>query len=430
MPKITSLSKTAKRCGFKLNDEVTTLGGFPFIDILDYLYFDTQPEFSADIVRNGKPKSIKVKKGGGSLDLEFDLELKPRVCKNKCVFCFVDQLPKGLRETLYVKDDDYRLSFISGCYVTLTNLSEQEIERIIRLKLSPIYISVHAFDDKTRLRLLKNPQTLKLIDIMRRLGEAGIAMHTQLVVVPGVNDGAELTHSIEGLRSVPGVETVAVVPVGLTGHRTGLDELRPVTPEEAISAVRDVERLNAGYGGGFVWCADEYYLLAGLPLPSYGYSGSFSQIENGVGLVADFEDNFNFSLSDAEVPGAERLCGKRIGFITGASFATLLTDYARLVDKKFGTKSRVFAIRNTFFGESVTVAGLVTAGDIMSQISPADAAGTDVFVAPDNMLREFTDRFLDNRTLNEIEHTLSKKVLIASHTGTDVVRKLIDYFSE
>lgn len=419
MAKITDISKFAARQGFKVGDDLVALGGYPFKDILDYLYFDNERKFEAVVVREGKEKKLSVSKSEGqSLGLEFDLEMKPIHCKNKCIFCFVDQLPKGMRDTLYVKDDDYRLSFVSGCYVTLTNLSDEDIQRIIRLKLSPIYISVHAFSDDIRFKMVKNPNTLNLIPLMKKLGQAGIIMHTQLVIVPGVNDGDELTKSIEGLRGIMGVETVAVVPVGLTKHRDNLPELRTPHIEEAASTVKEVERLHSRYNG-FCWCSDEYYMRAGLPLPRYEYYGDFEQIENGVGLIAEFNDNLDYSLSQTD----KMNLGKRVGYITGESFAPVLRRTLETIDAHLGTSSTVFGIINNYFGNTVTVAGLVTAVDIMAQ---TDGAAADIFVLPDNMLREFTDMFLDNISIGEVEKTLGKPIVVVSHSGADLVEKLIE----
>ena len=246
MPKITSISKFAKRKGFKIGDDIVKIGGYPCVDILDVLYFDNEKNFDVTVYRDGKIKTLKIrKKETHQLGVELE-EMDTIRCKNKCVFCFVDQLPKGLRDTLYVKDDDYRLSFISGCYVTMTNVGEEELERIIRLKLSPMYISVHAFDDEKRLALVKNPKTKNLINVMRRLGENGIKMHTQLVIVPGMNDGATLIESIEGLHGVEGVESVAVVPVGLTGHRQNLANIRPVSKSTLSGSIKNLEAISAG----------------------------------------------------------------------------------------------------------------------------------------------------------------------------------------
>ena len=337
------------------------------------------------------------------------------------MFCFVDQLAKGLRDTLYVKDDDYRLSFISGCYVTMTNVGEEEIERIIRLKLSPMYISVHAFDDDKRLSLVKNPNTKNLINVMRRLGANGIKMHTQLVIVPEMNDGETLIESIEGLHGVEGVESVAVVPVGITGHRQNLTSIRPVTKDEAIGAIEHVEWLNNKYGGNFCWCSDEYYLIAGRPLPGAEYYGSFDQIENGVGLITDFVSNLDFSLDEVE---SSSLKGKAT-LITGKSFAPVLEKEKEKIEAKLGLNLSVLPVSNAFFGESVTVAGLVVGKDILVEAKDID---TDVSVVPDNMLREFTSTFLDDTTVEELENELKKPVLVVAHNGADLVIKLEEFF--
>ena len=420
--KIKTVSDFAKRQGFKVGDEVLRIGGYDMIDELDYLYYDNERKFSVDILRDGKPHTIKVhKKDGQSLGLEFDIEMKPIVCKNKCIFCFVDQLPKGMRSTLYVKDDDYRYSFMCGSYVTMTNVSEADIERVIRLKLSPLYISVHAWDDDIRTFILKNPNTRKLRDQMRRLGEAGIKMHTQLVVVPDVNDGKVLEDSIRGLHEVEGVETVAVVPVGMTGHRDNLPNLKSVDEQNAKDTIALVERLHREYGG-FCWCSDEYYVKAKLPTPSSTYYGAFDQIENGVGLLADFDDNFEYNMSETE----DCNLGKKVEFITGVSFAPYLEKYAKRLEEKLGIECKLHAIINNFFGTSVTVAGLVTAGDITAQLK--DNPVPDAYVIPDNMLREFTDTFLDNVRVEELSKRLKAPIIVTAHSGSDIVSKIKEFF--
>ena len=421
MPKITNVSSFAKRKGLKIGDDIVKIGGYPCVDILDILYFDAEKRFDIVVYRDGKLKTIKIRKNETKpLGVELE-EMDTIRCKNKCVFCFVDQLPKGLRDTLYVKDDDYRLSFISGCYVTMTNVGEEEIERIIRLKLSPMYISVHAFDDDKRLSLVKNPNTKNLINVMRRLGAEGIKMHTQLVIVPEMNDGETLIESIEGLHGVEGVESVAVVPVGITGHRQNLTSIRPVSKEEAINAIEHVEWLNNKYGGNFCWCSDEYYLIADRPLPSGEYYGSYDQIENGVGLISDFISNLDFALDEVEICA---LKGKA-ALITGKSFAPVLEKEKEKIESKLGLNLSVLPVSNTFFGESVTVAGLVVGKDIIAQSQNID---TDVYVVPDNMLREFTSTFLDDTTIKDLEKELNKPVLVVAHNGSDLVKKLEEFF--
>ena len=246
MVHIRALGRAAKRAGLREGDGLVSLGGKAIEDVLDCLYFDGEERIDAEVERDGERRVFRIKKRAEEpLDIELAEEMRPMHCRNKCVFCFVDQLPKGMRDTLYVKDDDYRYSFISGSYVTLTNLTDADVDRIVRLHLSPLYISVHAFDDEVRKKLVTNPNTASLIERMRRLGEEGIVMHTQIVVVPGINDRDELVASIRGLHGVKGVESVAVVPVGLTDHREGLAALRVATREESAETVAAVDAVNA-----------------------------------------------------------------------------------------------------------------------------------------------------------------------------------------
>ena len=420
---IKAVGKIGKKQGFKVGDDLVKLGGFKVQDDLDYLFYDNEQRFDAEIVRDGKTKVLPVKKKAGeSLELEFDYEMKPVVCKNKCIFCFVDQLPKGMRDSLYVKDDDYRYSFMCGSYVTMTNVTDEDIERIVRLKLSPLYISVHAYDDEIRKYMLKNPNTVKLIDQMRYLGAHGIKMHTQLVVVPGINDGKVLEDSIRGLHTIEGVETVAVVPVGLTGHRNGLSDLNLVNEENARETIKMVEALHVELGG-FCWCSDEYYVKANINVKDGEYYGAYDQIENGVGLLAEFKENFEYELGDVE----DCNLGGRVDMITGVSFAPYLKEYAKRLDAKLGTHSVVHAVVNDFFGHSVTVAGLVTAGDILKQV---DVTGSDLVILPDNMLREFSDTFLDNIRLGELEEKLGVKIIPVAHDGSNMISKVKEYLEK
>lgn len=419
MPKIVGLSKIAKRMGFKIGDELLSIGGYGVVDELDYLFYDNEDSFEAEISRGGKIKTVKVHKKQ-PLGLEIDWDMKPAVCKNHCIFCFVDQLPKGMRDSLYVKDDDYRFSFISGSYVTLTNVTDEDIDRIIRLRLSPLYISVHALDDDVRQFMVKNPNTRKLRGYMERLGKNGITMHTQLVVVPGINDGKVLEDSIRGLRRIEGVETVAVVPVGLTEHRAKLANLTPVDEGNARETIALVEKLHTELNG-FCWCSDEYYVKAGIPIRDYSYYGAFDQIENGVGLLAEFDENFKYSLEETKTVNLN----KRINMITGTSFAPLLEKYMPALGDKLGIDCKVSAVKNDFFGHTVTVAGLVTATDIINQVE----RGADAYVIPDNMLREFTDTFLDNRSLKEVEAALGAPIIVVPHIGNDFAGCIVRHFA-
>jgi len=415
--KLKALSKFASKLGFQVGDDIVSIGGYKVIDTLDFLYYDNESKFDVEFIRDGKTITKKIsKKPTDSLGFEFDFEMKPIVCKNHCVFCFVDQLPKGMRETLYVKDDDYRYSFMCGSYITMTNVTDEELDRIIRLKLSPLYISVHAWDDEVRYSLLRNPNTKKLKEQMKKLNDNGIKMHTQLVVCPGINDGDVLVESIKGLHELENVISCAVVPVGMTGHREGLSTLKEVDVENAKKTIKQVEELHVKYDG-FCYCSDEYYVKAGVDVKDYFYYGAYDQIENGVGLVATFKDNLSYALETIK----KKDVNKSIGFITGTSFAPILREEIKQVEEMFNIKATVYGVVNHFFGESVTVAGLLTAQDIIAQVKGEQ----DFYVIPDNMLREFTDTFLDNVKVKELEEALGAKVVIVAHDGSDLVEKII-----
>ena len=301
----------------------------------------------------------------------------------------------------------------------MTNVTDEDIDRIIRLRLSPLYISVHAWDDEVRRFMVKNPNTLKLREYMKKLGENGISMHTQLVVVPGINDGKVLEDSIRGLKSVKGVLSVAVVPVGMTEHRAQLAQLTPVDENNARETVALVEKLHIELDG-FCWCSDEYYVKANIPVGEYAYYGAFDQIENGVGMLAEFKENFEYGLDEVE----SVTLNKRVDMITGTSFAPILEGYMPALERKLGIKCKVNKIENNFFGHSVTVAGLLTAGDVIAQTE----RGADAYVIPDNMLREFTDTFLDNRTVKEVEDALGAPIIVVPHSGSDLAKLIKAHF--
>lgn len=416
MATIIALGKKGKKQGFKTGDKIVSFDGELFVDVLDIAFYDSLESFFCVVERKGKLKTIKVKKKAeNSLGIEIDEELTPARCKNKCTFCFVDQMPKNMRSALYVKDDDYRFSFISGSYITLTNVTESDIERILRLKLSPLYISVHAMDDKVRYSLVKNPATLKLREIMQRLSDGGIKMHTQLVIVPKVNDGAVLEDSIEKLHQIENVLSVAVVPVGLTKHREGLEKISPIDKEGAKKIIEQTERLYKKFGG-FCYAADELYMKAGKKIPEYDYYQDFPQIENGVGLVREFLESVSYSLDTK--PSVS--INKKGCMLTGVSFYPVLNETAKLIEKKTGLSLDVFAVKNKFFGEIVTVSGLVTATDIDGQAP----RGYDFYTVPSNMLKEFSTVFLDNVSLKDLSERLGAPIIVLDETGKDLISKL------
>lgn len=408
--------------GMEIGDELLGFNGEQIVDVLDYAFYDSQEEFTLNLrTKQGEKVDIDIEKEEDEtlgLELDESVQLEPMRCKNKCLFCFVDQLPKGMRDTLYVKDDDYRLSFVSGNYVTLSNIGQKELDRIAKLRLSPLYISVHAFDREIKTKLVSNPESAKVFDKMDFLANHGITMHTQIVLCKNLNDGKVLDKTLEELyKRYPSVKTVAVIPVGLTGHRQKLYPLESFGKEDAVKVIAQVEDFNKKAGGEFCWCSDEFYIKAEKQLPPYESYGDFDQIENGVGLCAEFEEEFLSALDEVGGSKAEL----NIASVTGQSFKDILKSLCeKLKDKYPNVNLRVKDIYNDFFGRSITVAGLITAGDIIKQFKDAP----EYTIIPSNMLREFTDTFLDGITVSELEKALGTHIVV-SHGGEDYV-KIID----
>ena len=400
----------AKRVGIMPGDEILMIGGYPFVDDADLAFYETDAGVPLVVKRGDEEISFLIEKEEGEpLGIEMSQSDYIIPCKNDCLFCFVRLLPKGMRKTLYVKDDDYRMSFAMGSYVTLSNLTDEDLDRIKRLSLSPLYISVHCFTPELKRKICKNPRSAELFTILKELAAAHITMHTQIVMMEGINGGDELMLTISELAKLyPAVKTVAVVPVGLTKHREGLPQLTPISPENARRTVKAVESFNQKmvekYGEPFAFCSDEMYLIGDVPLPSYESYGEFEQIENGVGLIADFFDCAEYALSDGVIPKGE------YSAITGMSFAPLLEKFCRELEEKYDVKIDVCPVRNDFFGETVTVSGLVTGGDIIKQY--AGKLRKDIII-PRTMLREFSGVFLDEVTLCQLEETLGVRAHIA-----------------
>ena len=329
-----------------------------------------------------------------------------------------DQLPKGMRETLYVKDDDYRLSFVSGNYVTLSNIGQKELDRIVKLHLSPLYISVHAYDKDVKTKLVANPESAKVFEKMTYLARRGILMHTQIVLCKDFNDGDILRQTLDELYKLsPMVQTVAIIPVGLTCHRQGLYPVKTFDKDSSGQVIDMVEKFNAEAGGNFCWCSDEFYIKAERHLPSYVEYGDFCQIENGVGLCAEFVNSFDEALS--QVNGSDKLL--EIAVITGQSFKGILAQcVSRLKDKYPNVTVRICDIYNDFFGRTITVSGLITPTDIINQVKDMPK----YTIIPSTMLREFTDTFLDGYTVPRLEEELKSAIKVSQ--GGESFVKLID----
>ena len=346
-----------------VGDELVSINGHEVEDVLDYRYWGYEPRVSLVLraAGSGREYTVKVKKGEGEdlgLDFEEYLMDRPWGCSNRCKFCFIDQLPKGLRRTLYFKDDDARLSFLTGSYITLTNLSEREMERICALKISPINVSVHATDGALRAELMGNPKAADIMGPLKRLADAGIVMDCQIVCCPGWNDRGQLSRTMRDLAGLyPGVNSVSIVPVGLTKHREGLPELTPFDRESAAETIDRVEAYAAEclskLGSRVFWCSDELYLKAGREVPEDEYYEEYSQLENGVGLMRLLETEFMAALRLAE---PDEGMGGRFTIATGVAAAPLLEKLLQTAHKKCGKiNGQVCAIVNDFFGHTIDV---------------------------------------------------------------------------
>ncbi|MCI8421616.1 MAG: DUF512 domain-containing protein [Clostridia bacterium] len=424
MAKITAIDKGSigEELGLEVGDELIGFNGEKIVDILDYVYYDSQEFFTLNIkAKQGETVDIEIEKDESEtlgLTLDESVELEPMRCKNKCAFCFVDQLPKGMRETLYVKDDDYRLSFVSGNYVTLSNIGQKELDRIVKLHLSPLYISVHAYDKDVKTKLVANPESAKVFEKMTYLARRGILMHTQIVLCKDFNDGDILRQTLDELYKLsPMVQTVAIIPVGLTCHRQELYPVKTFDKDSSGQIIDMVEKFNAEAGGNFCWCSDEFYIKAERHLPSYVEYGDFCQIENGVGLCAEFVNSFDEALS--QVNGSDKLL--EIAVITGQSFKGILAQcVSRLKDKYPNVTVRICDIYNDFFGRTITVSGLITPTDIIKQVKDMPK----YTIIPSTMLREFTDTFLDGYTVPRLEEELKSAIKVSQ--GGESFVKLID----
>ncbi len=408
---------------------LVSINGNPIIDVLDYMYFSYEPVLELELLDlKGRTKHKKLRKQEGQdagLDFEDYLMDKPRACANRCIFCFIDQLPKGLRETLYFKDDDARLSFLTGNYVTLTNLSAREIQRIIDLKISPINVSVHTTDPDLRQIMLHNRRAGELMGIMRRFSDAGIVMNCQIVVCPDVNDGEKLFRTLKDLSGLfPGVHSVSVVPVGLTKHREGLPVLKPVGKTEAAAILDIVDSFGDASlkltGSRFAFCADEFYLRAERPLPSYEYYEDFPQFENGVGMLRSFASEFLDALAVARCPRYTNF-----SIACGTAVAPFLTNLLQIAKGRYDKLNHtVYPIRNEFFGETVDVSGLLTGQDLYKQLS-VQSLGEAVLLSA-TMLRHGGDVFLDDMQLDALSLQLGVPVIPVAQDGGALIRAIFE----
>ena len=424
----------AGRAGVRAGESLLQVNGHPIQDVLDYKFYTYDPKLTL-ILRDpeGRERTVRVRKEEGEdLGLEFDHYLmdRARSCANRCIFCFVDQMPPGMRETLYFKDDDARLSFLMGNYITMTNLSRREVERICALRVSPINISVHATEPALREKMLGHRNAGRCLELMERFAAAGITMNCQIVACPGVNDGPALDRTLRDLGGLyPAVNSVAVVPVGITKYRQGLYPLRPYTGEEAAALLDQVEAFAAGFlaehGTSLVWCSDEFYLLAGRELPGNGYYEEYAQLENGVGMLRLLTDQA-MSLTEDEEEDLSVLAPAPFSIATGASAAPFIQKIVdRCREKCPALRGRVYPIANRFFGETITVSGLITGGDLIDQLRGKELG--ERLLLPDNMLRAGERVFLDDVTVEQVEQALGVPVVpVEADSGFALVDAILE----
>ncbi|HMK43095.1 MAG TPA: DUF512 domain-containing protein, partial [Dissulfurispiraceae bacterium] len=403
----------ADRAGIRPGDRLVSLNRKKVRDSLDLMFYGNEPELKAVVLRRGERLFFLLDRTSAP-HAGIGITLKPmrvKTCGNRCIFCFVMQLPRGLRKPLYLKDEDYRFSFLYGNYITLTNLTPDERKRIVEQHLSPLYISVHATDPAVRKTMLGNDKAPDVLKELKYFAGHGIRMHTQIVLCPGYNDGKVLASTINDLYKLyPYIQSIAVVPVGLTEHRRR--PLAPVTPADAAAALEIISRFQNRFrrkhGEGIVYAADELYLKAGRELPPLKEYDELSQIENGVGLIAVFQHQAKrIKLPRVEMP-------ERFITVTGVSFAPFLQQYAARL-QRYGMNLTVVPVANRLFGQSVTVAGLVTGRDVLAALADQVRPG-DIVLLPDVMMREGDRVFLDDVSLSDVEDILGVEVRLVAST--------------
>lgn len=410
-------------------DLIVSINGNEINDILDYDFYSAEIKLEIEIIKkNGKSKKIKIKKDEyEDIGVAFKTYLidEHHRCKNNCMFCFIDQMPKGLRESLYFKDDDDRLSFIFGNYITLTNLPESEVDRIIKMHISPVNISVHTTNPELRAKMMNNRFAGESLRYIKKLADAKIKMNCQLVLCPGVNDGEELKKSLNELSKLyPSVESIACVPVGLTSHREGLPEIEPYNEKTAAEVIDIIEAFSSDFlkknGSRLAYPADEFFIRAKRKMPAADYYEDFVQLENGVGIVALQRKEFEDALSEIE----ESSCKRRITVATGVDAAPFIQALVDELQKKWhNLYCKVIAVENEFFGKTITVAGLLTGRDLLNRLKDEDLG--DELLLPSCMLRHEQDKFLDDMTLSELKAALNIPITLCENDGADILYKLI-----
>ena len=422
----------AEKAGIHGGDILISINQNEIRDVLDYRFYLTDTSVSVTLSRGGAEYTVHINKGEyDDIGLEFETPLmdKKHTCQNGCVFCFIDQLPPGMRESLYFKDDDDRLSFLHGNYVTLTNLKDADIDRIIKMHISPVNVSVHTTNPDLRVKMMKNKHAGEVLSYLGRMADAGIALCTQIVLCKGLNDGAELDRTMHDLIEYhPSLRSCAIVPVGLTKYREKLYPLEAFSPEECTAVIEQVnafgEECLQKFGTRIFYCSDEFYVRAGLPLPPEEYYEDYSQIENGVGMLTSMKSEFDFELDylDELLDGfrAPRTVSVATGIAAHEHISSLAKELMARVD---GLTVNVYPIVNNFFGPSVTVAGLLTGTDVVEQLKGRELG--DELLFPAVMLRADGDVFLDDMTPAELSERLGVPVCPSENDGAKLIAALL-----
>lgn len=429
----------AEEVGIEENDILLSVNGEKIVDIIDYRFLTNDEEIVLEIQKpNGEIWDYEIEKDyGEELGLEFGGGImdKAKRCSNKCMFCFIDQNPKGMRETLYFKDDDSRLSFLQGNFVTLTNMKDEDIDRIIRYRISPINISVHTTNPDLRVKMLGNRFAGTVYERMKKLADAGIEMHCQIVLIPEVNNEEELKRTITDLYELyPSVSNIAVVPIGVTKYREGLAEVKTFTKESAKKELEAIIELQKKFmeeiNDPFVRFSDEFYLVSGIDVPEESFYNGYEQIEDGIGMIRCFRESINYTAKDLKknIKGTFSVPTGKL------AFDEVKSGMKKLMEVNPNIKIDTYKIINHFFGETITVAGLITGIDIINQLK--GKIDSEYLIMPNNMFRKGYELgpaeyiMLDDTKIEDIEKELGVKVLVCDHTGEDIVSIINDACQE
>jgi putative radical SAM enzyme (TIGR03279 family) len=422
----------AEELGIEIGDVLVSINGQPVADIIEYKYLITDEYIEMVIEKpNGEIWELEIEKEYDErIGMFFTNPLidKAKSCRNKCMFCFIDQLPKGMRETLYFKDDDSRLSFLQGNFITLTNMSDEDLDRIVRYRISPINISVHATEPDLRVKMLTNPNAALLYERMKKLHEARIEMKCQIVLIPGVNDGEHLERTLDDLAKFhPWVVSVAIVPVGITKHREHLPKLEIFDKAKTLEVFELMDKKQEEFleklGTKFAFLSDEFYVVGEREiLPEEDYEG-FPQIENGVGMLRNFITTLDEGLNNVE-HGLN--ISKSFYMVTGTLAKGFIKDMINRIKDKIKVELDVISVKNKFFGETITVAGLLTGGDIIEEVLKWPKR--DAIIIPRAMLKANDTVFLDDLDLSDLEERLSMKVIVAENDAENLVDIIVEEF--